>query len=99
MEAFSKQVLQQFGNRRLLDVVLVGVAYQRGLIPVSLDGHHRCGCSNSNELGLAEVERPFGLVDCWPPDRSNIGGRSHPESSRLGVGGVRSSWRPGSIGA
>jgi indolepyruvate ferredoxin oxidoreductase len=36
VEAFSKQVLQQFGNRRLLDVVLVGVAYQRGLIPVSL---------------------------------------------------------------
>jgi hypothetical protein len=37
VDAFSKQVLQQFGNRRLLDVVLVGVAYQRGLIPVSLE--------------------------------------------------------------
>ncbi len=37
VEAFSKQVLQQFGNRRLLDVVLVGVAFQRGLIPVSLE--------------------------------------------------------------
>ncbi|MAD19203.1 MAG: hypothetical protein CMJ52_03150 [Planctomycetaceae bacterium] len=37
VDAILPRVIQQFGNRRLLDVVLVGIAYQRGLVPVSLE--------------------------------------------------------------
>ena len=37
VDAILPRVIQQFGNRRLLDVVLTGIAYQRGLVPVSLE--------------------------------------------------------------
>lgn len=37
VDGFLSRVIQQFGNRRLLDVVLTGIAYQRGLVPVSLE--------------------------------------------------------------
>ena len=37
VEPFADRVRQQFGNTRLLDVVLLGVAFQLGLIPVTIE--------------------------------------------------------------
>ena len=37
IELFADRVRQQFGNTRLLDVVLLGVAFQSGLVPVTIE--------------------------------------------------------------
>ena len=37
VERFADRVRQQFGNPRLLDVVLLGVAFQLGLVPVTIE--------------------------------------------------------------
>ena len=37
VEPFADRVRQQFGNTRLLDVVLLGVAFQLGLVPVTIE--------------------------------------------------------------
>ncbi|RPG14770.1 MAG: hypothetical protein CBB69_002420 [Phycisphaera sp. TMED9] len=85
VEAFSKQVLQQFGNRRLLDIVLVGVAYQQGLIPVSLEAIteaaqrlERVGFGRSGEafrFGRLLASRPLDQRAAKVPGVEPIGRR------------------------
>ena len=48
VEPFAERVRQQFGNTRLLDVVLLGVAFQLGLVPVTID---------AMQVAIAEGER------------------------------------------
>ena len=48
VEPFAERVRHQFGNTRLLDVVLLGVAFQLGLVPVTID---------AMQVAVTEVER------------------------------------------
>ena len=48
VEAFVERVRQQFGNPRLLDVVLLGIAFQRGLVPLGVE---------SMQEAIVETER------------------------------------------
>lgn len=48
IEPFQARVRQQFGNTRLLDVVLLGIAFQQGLVPVSVE---------AMDVAIGQVER------------------------------------------
>ena len=48
LEPYAERVRQQFGTTRLLDVALLGVAFQLGLVPVTID---------AMQVAIAEVER------------------------------------------